>query len=190
MTLILLLGTAILSACGGETQISASPTSTPIPGRTPTPAATQTPFQGTRGPLRRLPPDTQTTALLKDVRIGLHAEFDRIVFEFTTGRPGYTIEYVDPTIIRDPSGLSTQIQGGAFLKIVLQPAAAHDPNIGNPTYTGPLELTPKLPAILEAEQIGDFEAILTWVVGLNPAADFRVTELTDPIRVVIDIKHP
>jgi hypothetical protein len=43
---------------------------------------------------------------------------------------------------------------------------------------------------MEVEMTGDFEGYVTWVLGLRQKADFRVSELTGPNRVVVDIAQP
>jgi hypothetical protein len=43
--------------------------------------------------------------------------------------------------------------------------------------------------LLEAEETGDFENALTWVLGLAEAVDFRVYALAEPFRVVVDVGH-
>ncbi|MEE9285860.1 MAG: hypothetical protein V3V35_09065 [Dehalococcoidia bacterium] len=164
---------------------SPSPTS-PTPTASPTPAPT--PFDGTRGPVEKLGSDP--VALLTDVRTGRHPTFDRIVFEFQDNVPGYRIEYVEPPILQDASGLPVEIAGSAFLQVRFNPAAAHDPVTGEPTYTGPREIADGLPALVEAEQTGDFEAYVTWVLGLTEETDFKVSVLQDPFRLVIDVAHP
>lgn len=129
-------------------------------------------------------------ALLVQVRYGRHENFDRIVFQFENGLPGYRIEYVQPPIVGDFSGLPVDIAGGAFLRARFSVAAAHDPDTGDRTYLGPLELGTGLPSLLEAEVTGDFEGALTWVLGLSEEADFRVFALAEPFRIVIDVAHP
>ena len=169
-------------------------TSTPPPYNTappPTPTPTPQPFEGTRGPAQGegtapVPPG----ALLVQVRYGRHENFDRIVFQFENGLPGYRIEYVQPPILGDFSGLPVDIAGGAFLRAHFSVAAAHDPSTGDRTYLGPLELSAGLPSLLEAEVTGDFEGGLTWVLGLSEEADFRVFALAEPFRIVIDVAHP
>jgi hypothetical protein len=47
-----------------------------------------------------------------------------------------------------------------------------------------------LPSLVEAERTGDFEGVLTWVLGLNEEAGFRVYELEEPYRLVVDVAHP
>ena len=76
------------------------------------------------------------------------------------------------------------------MKVRFSPAAAHDPFTAERTYLGPLEFTSGLPSIAEAETTGDFEGVLTWVLGLRRAVDFRVFSLENPFRVVIDLAHP
>ncbi|MEE9197071.1 MAG: hypothetical protein V3U45_02915 [bacterium] len=166
-----------------------APVATPSPtSPTPTASPTPAPFDGTRGPVEKLGSDP--VALLTDVRTGRHPTFDRIVFEFQDNVPGYRIEYVEPPILQDASGLPVEIAGSAFLQVRFNPAAAHDPFTGQLTYTGPREIADGLPALVEAEQTGDFEAYVTWVLGLTEETDFKVSVLQDPFRVAIDVKHP
>lgn len=129
-------------------------------------------------------------ALLVDVRTGLHDEFDRVVFEFEGGIPGYQVAYVQPPILEDASGLPVEIGGRAFLQVRFNVAAAHDPATGEPTYDGPFEIVSDMPSLVESQQTGDFEGYLTWVLGLTDAVDVRVTELEDPFRLAIDVSHP
>jgi hypothetical protein len=37
--------------------------------------------------------------------------------------------------------------------------------------------------------VGDFEANLLWAIGLADPVDFRVTELSDPPRLVVDARN-
>jgi hypothetical protein len=129
-------------------------------------------------------------AQLTAVRIGRHEGFDRIVFQFRGQVPGYRVAYVQPPIVQDASGLPVDIDGSAFLQARFAPASGFDFDLGVPSYTGPNEFTPSLPTLLEAERTGDFEAVLTWTLGLRRAVDFRVLKLSNPPRVVIDVEHP
>ena len=193
-----------LAACGdGGSGPAATATADGVPDTTagPPPAATLAPadggataepaFEGGRDPVERtsaLPGDAGDIARLVDVRTGRHEGFDRVVFEFTGTLPGYRVEYTTAPAEGCGSGLATEIAGAALLQVRMAPAAAHDDD-GASTF-GPQELTPGLPAILEIESTCDFEAILTWVVGLSEAADFSVTDLVEPLRVVVDVAHP
>lgn len=183
-------------ACGDDDESSPSATATRSPAHgTPTRSATASPspepFEGGRDPVQVTPvPGGPTTALLRDVRIADQGTFDRITLEFEGGLPGYSVQYVEPPIIADASGLEVDIEGSAFIQIRMEPAAGHDPNTGEETYTGELELKSDLPSILEVERTGDFEAVLTWVLGLSEEADFRVTTIEGPPRLVVDVAHP
>lgn len=191
--LVLVAGLLAAAACGGGQSTVGTPTPTTQATGSPVLSASPqaTPFQGTRGPVESegtvpVPPG----ALLADVRAARQDGVDRVVFEFEVGLPGYRIQYVQPPILADPSGQPVQIQGNAFLQVTLHVAAGHDPSTGSPTYSGPLDMTPGLPSLLEVRQTGDFEGYLTWVLGLAQEADFRVSELGDPFRVVVDVAHP
>ncbi len=182
------------TAAPGETR-EATPAASLTPTATPPAALTATPilapFEGTRGPVEAeatvpVPPG----ALLVDVSTGLQEGFDRIVFEFEEGLPGYRIQYVEPPIRGEFSGLPVEIAGNAFLRVSFRSAAGVDPLTGEPTYEGPFEIPTGLPSLLEAEGTGDFEAVLTWVLGLAEEVDFRVLELEDPFRVAIDVAQP
>jgi hypothetical protein len=41
--------------------------------------------------------------------------------------------------------------------------------------------------VTEVVATGDFEGVLSWAIGLRKATVFRVSELTAPPRLVIDI---
>ena len=44
--------------------------------------------------------------------------------------------------------------------------------------------------ITDLVQIGDFEALLEWVVGTNRQVPFKVTTLSSPSRIVVDLETP
>jgi hypothetical protein len=131
-------------------------------------------------------------ALLTDVRVASHDGFDRVTFEFRDGDvPGYRVQFVDPPITADPSDNPVEIDGTAFLSVVMTPASGVD--LSGETYeeiyTGPDRIGPAdTTAIVELVLSGDFEAVLTWVVGLDAEAPFAVGTLLDPPRLVIDVR--
>lgn len=147
-------------------------------------------FGGTRGPIEQPAPPAPPMAQLTAVRVGQHAGFDRVVFEFQGALPGYRVAYVQPPIVQDASGLLVDISGSAFLQVRFSPATGYDFVRSAPSYPGPNEIRPNLPTLLELERTGDFEAVLTWTLGLRQAVDFHVLELSNPWRVVVDVAHP
>jgi peptidoglycan hydrolase-like protein with peptidoglycan-binding domain len=141
-------------------------------------SASEGPFSATRS--------VSGTALLTDVRVGRHKNFDRVVFEFSAPIPGYTITYV-PKVFQDGSGDPLPLRGRAFISAVFTPASAHD-NAGHPTV--PSSVSVKDFAMLrDVKLAGDFEAVVSWGIGLAAANGAQVTELTGPSRIVIDLAH-
>ncbi|WP_438616966.1 AMIN-like domain-containing (lipo)protein [Myxococcus xanthus] len=135
--------------------------------------------------LKRRPAQSVT---LRSVRAGTHADFDRVVFEFDGPQvPGYQLQYVDKPIIQCGSGDETPLAGKGFLQVTMSPARGHDDQ-GRATVAA-LEIKPKLPTLLELVRTCDFEAEVTWVLGNKAPTDFRVMELRDPTRLVVDVKH-
>jgi hypothetical protein len=195
-----LLAAGAMAACGDDDDdappsetpaVSASETVRPTDA-SGTPSVTEEPFaDGSRAPSEGAGSPAGATGILVNIRIARHVDYDRITFEFREdARPPYHVEYVQPPIIADASGLEVEIAGSAFLRIRMEPAAGHDPNTGEETYGGTLELNPGLPALVEAERTGDFEGVLQWVMGLAEETDFRVVPLDDPPRIAVDVKHP
>lgn len=154
---------------------------------TSTPAA----FQGSREfeYLRMLYPEL---AYLSDVRTGRHDEgFDRVTFEFEGGATGYLIEYVAPPITEDPSDLPVDIDGNAFLSVVFFSASAVDLSTDTPRVTCCVSLIMTgFPSLVDLKETGDFEATLSYVLGLSEEVDFRVGMLREPYRIYIDVAHP
>lgn len=197
LTLTTVLVSLAVIACGGGTK---TPTPTATSATTPgaeasatapadeTPAATNEPFQGGRDPVEA-PAQGQGIPVLTDVRIGEHEGYDRITFEFDGNeRPHYRVEYITGPATGCASGEPAQIAGTALLQVRFTPANAHDDQGQLPF--GSTELTPALTTLLEAEQTCDFEADVVWALGLSQEVDFRVIELDDEPRIVIDFAHP
>jgi hypothetical protein len=183
-------------ACGDDDEETPSPSAAPTEGatgRTATPGGvaspTDEPFSGARTPVQVVATPSMNQAQLKEVRSAEHTTFDRFTLEFDIAPSGYKVEYVKPPILADPSGKEVAIDGNAFLQITIQGAVANYLITGN-AYPGPNEVKPGLPALVEAELTGDFEAVLIWVLGVNEEADFRVLTLQSPPRLVVDVGHP
>lgn len=129
--------------------------------------------------------------LLTAVRLGAHPGFDRVVFEFRAALPGFDVRYVDPPIVADGSGEPVPVEGSAFLQVRMEPASGFDLDAGVPVFTGPDRIggaSAGTAAVREVVRTGDFEAVLTWVVGIGSRAGFRVTTLPAPSRLVIDVR--
>jgi hypothetical protein len=193
---------ALVAACGGgggETVTVPGPTTTATTTVTTTETETvaSTVTEPAGPPFGTAPvsgPASGTgTALLRAVRLGAHAGYDRIVFEFRAGtRPGYRVRYVRPPIVEDASGRTVRVAGNAFLSIRMEPASGFDlTGSAGQTYTGPKRISGSAAGtsiVLELVETGDFEAVLNWVAGLETRAPFRVLALDGPPRIVVDVR--
>jgi hypothetical protein len=128
---------------------------------------------------------------LTDVRVAHQTGFDRIVFEFgappgaTAHIPSYTVSRQASTkFVKDPSGMPVTMRGSSGLRIVFQGAS------GATSYNGSRDQIYSLPVVQEVEQLGDFEAVLSWGAGLTQSACIRTLELSNPTRLVIDVQTP
>lgn len=143
------------------------------------PAAPESPPE----PPREMP----GSVVLRGVRTGDQQTFDRVVFEFEGPKlPERDVKYVERPI-HCGSGLPVKMDGRAFLQVRLSPAQAHN-EAGAPTVT-PLQRKVRLPVIREIRETCDFEGEVTWVVGLAGRKEFRIMELEEPARLVIDIER-
>jgi hypothetical protein len=132
------------------------------------------------------PAGAQSTATLVDVRAGRHAGFDRVVFEFRGAVPATRhVRYVDQ-LVQDGSGEPVSVAGGADLEVVFEGANAHDDN-GSPTVS-PRRFSPGFSALKEVAQVGDFEAVVTYGLGVDRERPFTVSTLSNPSRLVVDIR--
>ena len=74
--------------------------------------------------------------------VGSHEGYDRVVFQFRDGVPGYRVEYVDPPLHEDGSGNVVELDGNAFVVVRMEPASGFDLSVpeGELVYTGPRRL--------------------------------------------------
>ena len=122
------------------------------------------------------------------VRVDPHPGYDRIVFEFTAPSgaaahlPAYTVSrQASSTFVKDPSGAEVTMQGSAGLRVVFH---------GATSAAGSAAISPSLPVVKQLEELGDFEAVLSWGVGLSRESCIRTLELSNPTRLVIDLQAP
>jgi len=129
-------------------------------------------------------PGTTDRAQLTAVRIGSHDGYDRVVFELAGGgTPAVELAAAKPPFVHDASGLPLQVDGAAFVRIVLRGAS------GAGTYGGPAAFSPHYSQLRTLVEAGDYEMVNSWIAGLEGPACPRVSLLTDPTRVVVDFPH-
>ena len=140
--------------------------------------------------VRRDFPGSNAPAVLVAVRVGRHEGYDRVVFEFRPGDglPGYLVGYMALPIGADPSDLPIALAGDHALVVRMQAAGRFTFDDGATlVYQGPTRLGGTGAAVTEVVLRGDFEALLSWVIGVRGARPFRVFTLDGPPRVVVDV---
>jgi hypothetical protein len=134
--------------------------------------------------LAATPAGAQSAPTLVDVRAAGHPGFDRVVFEFRGAVPEHRVRYVDQ-LVEDGSGKPVSVAGTADLEVVFQGANAHHSD-GTPSVS-PRRFSPKLTAVKEVAQIGDFEAVVSYGIGVDRRRPITVSTLSGPSRLVIDV---
>tara|TARA_Y100001970_G_scaffold144958_1_gene178093 strand:+ start:398 stop:1900 length:1503 start_codon:yes stop_codon:yes gene_type:complete len=130
-------------------------------------------------------------SLLEDARLGAHNDYDRFVLEFKSGDSipsSYNIMWlaVEHTGAEGVLDVASPA-GDVFLEIGV--GASYMPSSESaPYFTGPYRITnPLLGNIQEAVSVGASDGRITWQLGSNEANGFRVFELEEPSRLVIDV---
>lgn len=173
---VLLVLVLVGAACGDDddaatpttttttsTSVSVTTTSTTAPTTT-----TTTAFEGSTDPTDGAATAAGST-LLTDVQVST----GRVAFVFREGTPGYRVEYTSDPITADGSGEPVAVEGDAHLSVRFEPASGYDMEAGAESYGGSDRIAGEDP-ITEVVRTGDFEAVLSWVVGLTDERPFRV----------------
>jgi hypothetical protein len=186
-----LASTTTTAAAGSATP---APTSAPTPTVSPTAPSAQgcAPISG----------GGETFLQLTAVRVGTHPGYDRVTFEFAPPQspppvpapagvlPKYELTRVR-SITEDGSGNPVDVSGKDLYQIVFHGASGFDLTGEQPvpTYKGPKELKPNFKILSEVERSGDFEATLSWGIGLKEPRCLKVAEFKSPLRLAVDIPH-
>jgi hypothetical protein len=191
---------AAASACGNS---SSSNAESPGSGSTTTTTVTEPtttaegidPLEGAGTTMVVGTTTAKAIALLERVAVGRHEGYDRVVFQFRgEGLPGYRVSYVEPPLKEDGSGNPVDIAGTAFVVVRMEPASGFDLNTGEGVlvYKGPRRIegsSAGTSVVKEVVRTGDFEAVLTWAIGLEEKVDFRVTTAASPARLIVDFRN-
>ncbi|HEX7145731.1 MAG TPA: hypothetical protein VF225_10535 [Gaiellaceae bacterium] len=86
------------------------------------------------------------------------------------------------------------VQGNAIVLVRMEPASGFDLNTGEGvmTYKGPKRIdgaAAGASVVQEVVRTGDFEAVLSWAIGLSDKVDFRVQTATSPTRLIVDFRN-
>ena len=129
-------------------------------------------------------PDDPAKALaLTGIRAAVHKGFTRVVLEFSgEGTPGVRTAAWTDEAVEQGRGLPIQVEGGAVLDLVIDgtPMTASDTPYPSGTHTraGDLDIVSD----------GAFEDNTHVVIGAPAARDFQIGFLSNPVRMVIDIR--
>ena len=115
---------------------------------------------------------------------------DLIVFGFRPDNgapPNCSVAYKAGPFTQDASGKPVQIAGTAFLRVRCEPARSYDPETGVTTYKAPKQIsTAGLRRVVGMASTGDFEGVMSWVIGVNGRLPFHAAATADG-RLVIGI---
>ena len=134
------------------------------------------------------PPVATSTAPLTNVRVGTHQGYVRTVFEFEGELPGYEVAYAEGPLIEDGSGEEVVVEGSRAISVRMAPASAV--SLGETvtrSYDGPDRFSSEGGAVTEVVEVSDFEAQMTWAIGTTEGQPFKVTTLSNPTRLIIDV---
>ena len=126
------------------------------------------------------------TVSIASVRAAAQTGFDRFVIDLGSSPPKSlafeVLPQATPTFITDPKGGRVTLQGTRGIEVDLF-------RVSNWTsQPGSTDLHLGLPAIKEARRTGDFEGNVHWSLGIDGPGFVRVTTLTNPTRLVVDVQ--
>lgn len=182
----------VASACGKDARESAPAADTPGTSRIGTTSQAAKPdttaFTGSIERIERKG-SASMPAILNAVRTARHDGFERVVLEFRGDAiPDYLVEYAREEPTSCGSGAPMVVAGAEHLVVRTAPAQAHAPIGGDERSTIPGRAIAMTQPVIKGLAVScDFEGVLTWVVGVDRRRPFRVTTLTAPVRLVIDV---
>lgn len=182
-----------------EASPSASPSPVPSATASATPETTPTPEPGLdatkpinadnwMSSVEGLPPvrskDPTKALTLTGIRAATHEGFTRVVLEFSgEGTPGVWRAAWTDKAVEQGRGLPIQVEGEAVLDLIIDgtPMTATE----NPYPSG----THTRAADLDVVSDGTFEDNTHVVIGAQATRQFQIGFLSDPVRMVIDIRN-
>jgi hypothetical protein len=132
-----------------------------------------------------------TTSFVRAVRVAKQKGFDHVVFEFDGPVPNYEIKYLKSGYYEGEAGRRRiRIAGSRFIQVTLNQIPIDENQVKvieakNFMPQGRL----KLPAVAQLDQGEFFEGFFDFLIGVNGRKQFRVSELTNPSRLVIDFRY-
>lgn len=179
---------------------SASATATIAPSAsippTPAPSPTVAPSTAEACPIApqtgRLPSDRMT-----NVVISSSATADLVTFVFGNfsvpeppqGTSDGSLEAAVPPYTQAASGLPVQVDGEHVAQIRFSGMSLMN-DVGQPTYDGPLDFRPDLPALRTVVNYDMFEGVVGWYIGYDGVGCVTLTSDATSVTVAIDRPAP
>ena len=136
-------------------------------------------------PSQAVPENSQE---ITGVRVGLHNGYDRVVLDLTGDEShlGWFAGFVDEAV-EDPTGEPLAVKGDAFLQLGIYGIDWTTPSAER--YSGASVDGGSLEVVEEVVFGGLFEAQQQVLIGLDERTAYRMFALSDPARIVIDIRR-
>jgi hypothetical protein len=143
----------------------------------------------------RMSPATENreTMYLTNVSLDAGNCSDKVAFEFEKQAPGpgFDVSYQPANVAKfeDASGNPIAVAGAAYLVVKLTPAmtAEIEGDHVTKTYTGPRRLTVGDDSVVrDVVKTGDFEGVVTWVIGLDQPRRFTTDASDSQLLVEIE----
>ena len=105
--------------------------------------------------------------------------------------PGYTVHYLPAAqaTVEDGSGRKLKVAGKVFLVVRIYPAAtaiASDEKLTF-TYRGKRLQPTGMRHVEEIVKTGDFEAVVTWAIGLDGKRPFKISDSNSTPAFTVEI---
>ena len=151
-----------------------------------------------QGPVNTDNPDEYGSFLLQDVRIESGESFDSFVIELAPTSddppsmiPGpYAIEINGEFLVGEDSYvLPTEIDEYVVINLAARGGIWNDETGYEPSWGSITQTITGDESNLTGIYFGDFEANLTFVLGMEPNSTFRSYQTTNPPRLVIEVDH-
>ena len=182
----------VAAACGGDDDEPSPATPAPPPTEA-APTATPCVLDGATTDAKETDNDPEISPMIEVRTSGEGCP--RVVFEFENQIADYKVSYIEPPATDCGSGEEVDTStwdAGALMEVRLEPSGGPDltSEEGEPTYKGSRDIDVEEDDILTHLKVScDFEAVFTWVIGLDEERPFTVTTLQNPSRLVVEISQ-
>ena len=184
----------VFTGCSSKKPVQSSPTNPPLSTSTAAASPTASPCAVAGATTQSAQASgTGKQALLTDVR-HVSSGCARVVFEFENVPPAYTVSYQNPPFANCGSGARVDTSSwGSSAYLMFHSNQASGVDLAGPsfrtTYKGSKDIAVAGPVVRRIHETCDFEATLNWLIALDARHPFKVSVLSGPPRLVIDISQ-